>query len=396
MSMISKLLKRKAEPAIHERVEVVNSTAAFTAWGGDPYANDIYRGAVDSVARNVGKLRGGCVIKHQDRATPDTNSRLNRLLQEKPNEYMSAYDMLYKLTTHYYMHSNAFAYLDKDSGGNVCGIYPIGALGVEFVANTTGELYCRFCFHNGQQATLAYRDIIHLRRFFNGNDLLGDDNSAISPTLEVADVQAQGIATGIKTAANIRGILKYTQIMSPEKLKEEKDRFIHDYLSISNEGGVIATDQKYEYVPISINPATIDHEQLSAIKTRIYSYLGIHESIVSSSYTEDEWAAFYESVIEPIALQLSLEFTNKVFTDRERAFGNMIMFESGRLQFSSNSTKVNLIKELVPYGLLTINQALEILNLPSVADGDRRLQTLNVVDAERANQYQLGGGSDGT
>ena len=60
------------------------------------------------------------------------------------------------------------------------------------------------------------------------------------------------------------------------------------------------------------------------------------------------------------------------------------------MQFSSNQTKVNLIKELIPYGLLTVNQALEILNLPSVPDGDKRLQTLNVVDAAKANKYQLG------
>ena len=65
------------------------------------------------------------------------------------------------------------------------------------------------------------------------------------------------------------------------------------------------------------------------------------------------------------------------------------MFESGRLQFSSNATKVNLIKELMPYGLLTVNQALEILNLPSVEGGEKRLQTLNVVSADEAHKYQM-------
>ncbi len=86
---------------------------------------------------------------------------------------------------------------------------------------------------------------------------------------------------------------------------------------------------------------------------------------------------------------MSLEFTRKLFNEREQAFGNTIIFESGRLQFSSNKTKIRLIAQLVPYGLLTINQALEILNLPGVKDGDKRLQTLNVVDALKANQYQL-------
>ena len=150
--------------------------------------------------------------------------------------------------------------------------------------------------------------------------------------------------------------------MAPEKLKEEKERFIKDYLSIANDGGIVATDQKMEYVPIELSPAAIDEKQIQAIKTKIYDYLGISESIVNSSYTEDQWAAFYESTLEPIAVQMSLEFTRKLFNEREQAFGNSIIFESGRLQFSSNKTKIRLIAPL-PYGLLTINQALEILNL---------------------------------
>ena len=117
--------------------------------------------------------------------------------------------------------------------------------------------------------------------------------------------------------------------------------------------------------------------------------MGVSEKIVNSSYNEDEYAAFYESTVEPLAVQLSLEFTRKIFNERERAFGNQIVFESGRLQFTSNKTKVNLIKELLPYGILTINQALEILNMAPIEGGDKRLQTLNVVDAERVTEYQM-------
>ncbi len=98
--------------------------------------------------------------------------------------------------------------------------------------------------------------------------------------------------------------------------------------------------------------------------------------------------------LEPIALQLSLELTSKVFTPREQGFGNMIIYESQRLQYASAQSKVNIIKELLPYGLFTINEAREILNLPAVEGGDKRLQTLNVVSADKADQYQLEGDLD--
>lgn len=370
------------------------STTQFTPWGGDAYQSDIYRGGVDAIARNCAKLKGSHVISYGDHTKAYPDGKLNRLLQVHPNPYMSAYDALYKLVTHYYLYNNSFAYLQKDEKQNITGIYPVGATNVEFMVDASGVMYCRFLFRNGKTATLPYSDIIHLRRHFNENDLLGNSNDALIPALQLAHTQSEGILNGIKSSANIRGILKYTQIMAPEKLKAEKEKFIADYLDISNDGGVVVLDEKTTYEPIAHTPATIDGAQLEAVKTKVYNYLGITEKIVNSSYSEDEWAAFYESVIEPLAVQLSLEFTRKVFNDREQAFGNSIMFESGRLQFSSNATKVNLIKELVPYGLLTINQALEILNLPGVEDGDKRLQTLNMVDATKANQYQLGGTAD--
>lgn len=388
--IFDRLFKRIKEPAKTERAEFLsNSTSVFTPWSGDAYSNDIYRAAVDAISRNAAKLKGSHVITYADRKEQPKNSKINRLLQVQPNPYMSAFDMLYKMVTHYFLYNNAFAYLQKDERGQLEGIYPLRALHVDFLADPNNELYCKFLFANGREVILPYVDIIHLRRNFNNNDLLGDPNTALSPALELAHTQNEGYMNGIKSSANIRGILKFTQIMAPEKLKEEKERFINDYLSIANDGGIVATDQKMEYVPIDITPVIIDEKQIQAIKTKIYDYLGVSEAIVNSSYTEDEWAAFYESTLEPIAVQMSLEFTRKLFNEREQAFGNTIIFESGRLQFSSNKTKIRLIAQLVPYGLLTINQALEILNLPGVEDGDKRLQTLNVVDALKANQYQL-------
>ena len=172
-------------------------------------------------------------------------------------------------------------------------------------------------------------------------------------------------------------------------LKKEKEEFIRDYLSISNNGGIAALDSKMDYVPLEIKGAVIDSEQILAIKQKIYDYLGVSEKIVNSTYNEDEWSAFYESVVEALGLQISLELTEKIFTQREQAFGNSIIMEANRLQFASNATKVQMLKELVPLGLFTVNQALEILNLPSVEDGERRVQTLNVANTKIVDEYQL-------
>ena len=362
--------------------------AIFTQFSGNAYESDIYRSAVDSIARNVAKLKPVHVVTIE-RNRKDGDNSLNRILQVRPNPYMSSYDMIYKIVTHYYLYNNAFAYLQKDENGKLTGIYPLSPVNMEYLTDLTGELYCRFFFAGGKKVTLPFRDVFTIRRFYNSNDLLGDKNTAILNTLDLAHTQNEGIANSIKSSATIKGLLKYNQILSPENLKKEKEDFIKDYLSISNNGGIVALDSKMDYVPLEIKGIAIDNEQMSAVKRKIYDYLGVSEKIVNSTYNEDEWSAFYESVVEALGVQISLELTDKIFTQREQAFGNSIIMEANRLQFASNTTKVNMLKELVPLGLFTINQALEILNLPSVEDGDRRVQTLNVANTKIVDEYQM-------
>ena len=388
MSIIDKVFNRKR---IVTKTQLVREPiGGFSTYSGDAYGNDIFREAVDAIARNAGKLKGSHVIRYADHDRVDGDCKLNRLLQVRPNRYMSAYDLLYKLTTRLFLYNNAFAYLDRDDKGGLRAIYPITASHVDILSDGAGSLFCGFMLKTGKEVVLPYEDVIHLRRFFNDSEILGDNNSAIAPGIELAQTQNDGVTSAIRAGASIRGILSFTQIMSPTKLKEEKEAFVKDYLEIGNDGGVIATDQKMSYTPIDNKPVLLDADQAREIKKKIYNYLGVTESIVNSSYTEDEYAAFYESTLEPIAISLSQEFTAKVFSDRAQSFGNSILFESGRLQFTSNKTKVELIAQLAPYGLLTINQALEILNLPSVEDGDRRLQALNMIDQSIATEYQLG------
>lgn len=387
---LDKIFKRKKTAT--QAVNINNG--AFSSWGGNAYENDVYREAVDSIARNVGKLKGTYIIKNGNSKRPGNDARLNRLLQIAPNKYMSAYDYLYKITTHLFLYNNSFSLLDKDDRGNVLAIYPITCNNAQFLEDERGELFIRFYLNNGKQFISPYSNIIHLRRNFNSNELLGDNNSALYSTLELAEAQAQGLTNAIKSSASIRGILKFENVLAPNLMKQQKEEFVNDYLSIENSSGIVAVDNKSTYTPIQNNPNIIDGDQMREVKTKVFNYLGISESIVNSSYNEDQWGAFYESIIEPLAVQLSLEFTKKIFNEREIAFGNEIVFDSGRLIYSSNATKVNMVQNLLPMGIFTLNEAREIFNLAPLEGGDKRIQSLNYIDQEKANEYQLGGGNN--
>lgn len=361
---------------------------ALNSFNGDAWSNEIYRSAVDTIARHIAKLSG----KHVANGLADDDySKINRILRNRPNPYMSGYDFLYKIAAHYYLYNNAFIFIEKDTRGNLSGLYPLSASSVEYVVDSTNEMYLKFLFHDGEIVHFHISEIAVLRRHFNSNELLGDTNDAIMNTLDLAHVQQEGMTNSIQHAAQIRGVVKYNQALAPNKLKEAKNEFMRNYMTMENDGGVITLDANTEYTPLQINDTQIETPQLQEVRQRIYTYLGINERIVTGQYSEDDWQAFYESIIEPFAIQLSYELTEKIFTEREQAFSNRIIFESSRLQYASTRSKATVIKELLPLGVITINQALDLLNLPRVENGDERIQSLNYIDKSIANNYQLKG-----
>ena len=135
---------------------------------------------------------------------------------------------------------------------------------------------------------------------------------------------------------------------------------------------------------------TATSEQINSIDDDVLSYFGVNKRIVQSSFSEDEWNAFYESVLQPIALQMSLEFSNKIFSKTEIEHGNDIIFTSNRLQYASNSTKINLLR----YGnnVFMVDEVREFFSLEPLPNGQGQkvLQDLNHIDSQIANKYQVG------
>lgn len=114
---------------------------------------------------------------------------------------------------------------------------------------------------------------------------------------------------------------------------------------------------------------------------RLYSFFGVNDKIVQAKYGEDDWNAYYESEIEPVAQQMSSEYTRKLFTRRERGFGNRIAFGGTDLSFASMSTKLALM-QMVDRGAMTANEWRRVLNLPPIEGGDVAVRRLDMAPVD--------------
>ena len=292
MSILSKLFGRQTAQGKPQTFIEINST--FNSFSGTGYNSAAFRAAVDAIARHTAKLQAH-----------SADTRLETLLTQAPNAYMSAYDLLYKTAAAYFTHNNAFMLLQRgephpaqNSAQGIAAIYPLNPSSVEFRPGSDGALYLECTFPDGRKIAFPYTDIIHLRRHFLTNDLTGDSNAPLYALLDTADTLNQGISASVKNGTSIRGVLKFTSLVNPAQVKAEKEQFVSDYFNPANNGGIAATDQRFDFVPANIAPYSVPKEQVETITRQITDYLGVGASIVNGTYTENEFSAFYESIVE--------------------------------------------------------------------------------------------------
>jgi len=389
-NLLSTIFGDTKQPINLENAQLINSfNSLITNYNSEIYNDLTVRSCVDTIARHVSKLKPVHIIKDED-GRHLQNTTINSLLNSRPNIYMNTADFLYKVTSQLLYYGNAFIFLQKDTQNNIIGFYPIDFATCE-LKEVNNALYLKFNFYTGKTIAVPYTDIIHIRRNFSSHDFLGQDAyQPLQETLSNLFKARRSISNKVENSGKISGVLKIKGNVGQENWITQAKTFAKNFMSFTNDtGGIAAVDSSTDFVPITNKVESAEDTQLKYLQSEVYSYFGLTEAIVSGNYTETEWQAFYESIIESIKIQLSQEFTAKVFTDQERKYGNLIDFNSNRLTYASTANKVSMVKELGALGLLTTNEARELFDLPPVEDGDKRLVSLNYINAAKADEYQL-------
>ena len=366
----------------------------FVPFSGNAWEVNTVRAAVHSFARRAATIQPRHIRRGDGKLLDVEDSPYNFILQKQPNPLNTAYKFYYRMAAQYKIYNNAFAFpVWNEYTGKLTALYNINAQEIKLLEHK-GELFLKFRFYNGNTYTFPYTDIIHIGSMFADNEVFGSSNAALLPVLKTADTFNQSMSKYAELVAVIRGILKVAASTKTEDLNKRRDDFIKDNLKMENNGaGVIVTDNKYEYTPITDKQTPLPQGQLQYIKTEIYDYLGTNEKIVQNKATPEEEDDFYEGEVKPFFMQLEQALTVCLFTRKERGYGNEIVAAGNKLQYAKLSDKLAAVKYLSEIGGLMLDQALVTLGFPPIGgeEGKRRVQTLNMVNAEKADEYQLGG-----
>lgn len=363
----------------------------FFSWNGKVYQSDIVRSALRPFVTAVGKLQPKHIyetVKDGKQVIEIDPDAYMRFLLAEPNPYMCGQVLRERMAVQVALNGNAFALILRDpSSGLPQTMLPINAVSVEAEYSDKGALWHRFTLSNGKVFTFPDTDVIHLRRDFYADDIYGEPlGPALTPLLEVVTTTDQGIVKAVKNSAVIRWLLKFVKSMKPEDLAVRAREFSESFLQTENGTGVAAVDASVEAKEVTANEYVPNAAQMDRTTRRIYALLSTNERIVTSLRTENEWNAYFDSQIEPVLQQMNAEFTRKLFTRRERAFGNRIVFEASAWDSASLQTKLALVS-MVDRGALTPNEWRATFNLGPIPGGDKPLRRLDTaqVDEQKAD-----------
>lgn len=370
MGLLEKLFPKKArqEKEMYSYFQTLSGySPVYTSFDGGLYEMALTRSCIHSFATHCSKLK-------PEVRGPGAGP-LDRALAYKPNPWQDTKKYLYQLATIYMTENTAFitpVYRNIADGreGIISGYYPVLPSQADIVERA-GIEYIRFRFPTGTAAVERARAGI-MTQFQYRDAFFGENNAALRPTMELINAQNQSIINGVKNSGSVRFLAQLAQALKPEAMKAERDRLVKDNLSNDN-GGMMIFDAKFKDIKaIESKPFVVDDKQAAMIRESAFDYFGTNAAILQNTYTPDEWSAYYESKIEPFAIEASLVHTNMTYTPAAIGRGNEILFTVNRVQYMATEDKLNMVQYLFDRGMINQDTGCEILQLPKPGTEDSK------------------------
>ena len=401
MKFFDKLFHRK--PKTIKWAPTLNGWAPiYSQFGTNIYASDVVQQALKCIVDEMKKLNPTHVRTVDSDPVP-VKSTVQDVL-DSPNPLMTTSEFLEKVVWLLMLNYNAFiipvyrTWIDEKTGAErryYEALYPINPTTVNFIEDASGKLFVNFWFLNGKQTTIPYDDVIHIRYNYSVNEYMGGnmagqpDHEALLKTLQLNAELLNGVAKAMKASYAVNGICRYNTILdngSQAAAIKELEQNLKN-----SESGILPLDLKAEFTPIKRETQIVDENTLKFIDEKILRNFGVPLCILTGDYTKDQYEAFFQKTLEGIIKSISQALTKKMFTERERAYGNRIELYPKELIFMTVSQTLEMINILSPTGGLYENEkrtALGLQPLPELAG--KRYMSLNWIDADNAAQYQVG------
>lgn len=352
---------------------------SFTTWQGGLYEAELTRSIIESGADHASKLK--------PEVSGSAQSIAARALAHQPNPWMTTPQFIKRVWTMLQVNDTALIVpMLSDDGSTITGYYPI-LPGQCTAYDVDGALWLMLTFPTGDETLVEWSRVGVMTRHQYRSDLFGDGTNVLQPTLELMHAQNEAEQAAIKQGAAIRFIGKLSQNRNDGDRDKARKEF-NAQLSADNAGGIAVYDKLFsDVVQVTPQSYTVDAAQMERIEKSAYRFFGSNEDIVMNKADEDTFNSFYEGRIEPFAVQLGFVVTSMTYTANEIAHGNSVMFSANRLEFASNTTKLNVAVALFDRGIWNGNQVADVFQSAHYEGGERHVIRGEYIDLALISEH---------
>lgn len=369
MGLLSKLFPRLAPDAAqanyhHDAYATFTESApSFGIWNGTMYEQLLTRSAIERFAVACAKLKPELVGDNHA-------SGIKRMFDTWPNDLQTWPQFLSRCATLFEMDTTLYVVPGLDRSGNTVALYPLRPAYTE-VCEYKGEPWFIFHLLNGEETAIELSRVAFVSKFQYDSDIFGGGNDPMGDTLRLMEAQRDAEEEAVRSGARIRFIGRVSTMTHGEDLEKKRERFYQDNLSPRNHSGLMLYDTTFDDIKqVDEKRYILETEEMERVQTQVFDYFGINEDILQNHYTEEHYGAWYEGKVEPFSVMLSDAITKALFSRVERMHGKYVMFSSSKLEYASNASKRNMVRDMIDRGVMTVNEGREILQLPPVPGGD--------------------------
>ena len=365
------------------------------------YESDAINNPIDRIATEVSKARVRSIVEKEGEVKFQDDD-ISRLFAYHPNPLQTTSDFLNALVWMRAKYANVFVYpqftwiTDKlgQKHKRFEAFWILKPIEFEVGTDESGNVWqIKFILTTGEEYILNYSDVIHLkwRRGTNlfrggGNDFGYPETNDVTKSVNALNSTIEGLPKAITSSLQVKGVYNVKSLLERARMDEQRDNFEKHILDSNM--GMIVTDLGGEFTPVNMQSPTIPEGLTKFMKESVTQRFGVSEGLLNGDYTADQYDAFFKLCVEPFMTDFEQEMTEKCFTKREKEIGHKIRGYYNTLRYMSVNQKQEMSKIAFNTALMDINGVLDMFGLDPIEGGDRRLQSLNYVNAQNVDQYQ--------
>jgi phage portal protein BeeE len=177
----------------------------------------------------------------------------------------------------------------------------------------------------------------------------------------------------------LRGLLKIPTKAIDQELRKRAETRVANIMAAARNGGIGYLEQGEEFQELSQTYSTASADEMEFLKSQLYQAFGINEKLFTCDYREEQYRAYYQSVIKVYIRVISEEINRKAFSLTARTQGHRLLVYMDILDVTSLKDLNEFGFKMKYSGIMNANEIREIFGLGSYAGGDTYESNRNAI-----------------